>query len=95
MFSSVWDLMRVGGGRLSSFDESSFSNSPQLTFQKFLGELDGAHARLRSKVVSIGKWSVLIPGMFLSALHVMIVSRASSEMQTWSSLVHLFETLWK
>jgi hypothetical protein len=57
-------------------------------FQKFLGELSRALARARSKVISIGRWSVFIPGVLGRVSHVMIASRASLEMNTWSSLVH-------
>lgn len=80
--------MHEGGPRGSSLSESSFVNSSQSTFQKFLIGFGGALARAKSRVVSIGRWSVFIPGMFGSVLHVMIASRVSSEMKTWSSLVH-------
>lgn len=72
----------LGGGMASSFAESSFPKSSQSTLRKFLGKLDEARARLRSREVSIGKWSVLIPGASFSASQVIIVSKASSEIKT-------------
>ena len=36
---------------------------------------------------------MLIPGVLLSASHVMIESKWSSDINTWSSLVHFFVTL--
>jgi hypothetical protein len=86
--SSPWLCICRGGPRGSILSDSSFSNSSQSMFQKFLGELSRALARARSKVISIGRWSVFIPGVLGRVSHVMIASRASLEMNTWSSLVH-------
>jgi hypothetical protein len=87
----VW--IREGGPSSFSFSDSALSNSSQSTFLKFLSGFDRALARSKSRVVSIGRWSVLIPGVWESASHEMIASICSSEMNTWSSLNHFLETL--
>ena len=53
----------------------------------------GTLVTLRSNVVRIGRWSVLIPGVLVNASQVMIESMWSSDIKTWSSLVHFFDFL--
>ena len=85
----------VGGPTLPSLASRAFSNFSQSTLQKFLGGAAWVRVRLRSRVVRIRRWSVFIPGVFSRALQVIIESVWSSEMNTWSSLLHFFVTLCK
>ena len=84
--SCIW--ICVGGSRRFSLVSSFFMNSSQSKSWKFLGKPFGALASAKSSVVSIRRWSVLIPGLSGRALQVIMASSKSLEMNTWSNLVH-------
>ena len=80
-------LMVLGLGRLSRFALSVGTNSGQFMCQKLSFGVWVVFGEKMSRVMMMGKWSVLIGHVASSVLHFTMVSRRSALQKTLSTLV--------